>query len=191
MLKMTDRDKDIISFLRQYKCADTHTIAKLFFSDAKSSQILAERRMKKLSEFGKCNRWRKDILSPYIFYIGSRPTNYNHSCYISEVYANLMNKYEVVKIEREYELKFNKYKVRSDLMAVVRINGKLVPLLIEVDLSSAMKDKYDLFINDNYYQQKFPMKPIVISISRFTPKSSLSIKHITLEEFKEKGIIIK
>ena len=46
----------------------------------------------------------------------------------------IINKFKQ-KIEREYELKFNKYKVRADLMSVVRINGKLVPLLIEVDLS--------------------------------------------------------
>lgn len=186
-VKLTDRDKQIISFLRKYKCANTQTLAKLFFT----SRTLAERRLKKLVESGHIRRWREDILHSYTFYIGKRPTNIVHSSMISEIYAELMTKYQVVKIEREYEIRYGSNMVRTDLMAVLRINGKLQPILVECDLNRCMKYKYDSYINENYYQQKFGVKPMIISISKFKPKSNTPIKHIRLEEFKANGIEIK
>ncbi len=190
-VKLTDRDKNIIQFLKQYKCADTHTLAKLFFQNTKSSQILCERRLKRLVDAGHLRRWRADILHPYIFYCNKRPTNIVHSTMISSVYAELMTKYQVVKIEKEYEVRYKASKLRTDVMAILRIDGKLKPLFIELDLSGAMKNKYDIYINENYYQQKFGVKPTIISISKFKPKSSIPVKHIPLDEFKENGITIE
>ena len=185
-IKLTDRDKEIIKFLKEYKCANTHTLAKLFFT----SVTLAERRLKKLVTGGYLRRYREDILHPYIFYTNKRPTNLVHSCMISEVYADLKSKYDVIKIQKEYELKYGSNKLRTDLMAVLRINGKLVPLLIECDLSRCMKYKYDSYINDNYYRQKFGTKPTIISISKYKPKSNTPIIYIPLDIFKESGINI-
>lgn len=185
-VKLTDRDKAIIKFLREYKCANTHTLAKLFFT----SQTLAERRLKKLVDSGHLRRYRMDILHPYIFYIGKRPTNIVHSCMISEIYAELISKYQVIKIQREYEIRYGTNMVRVDLMAVLRINNKLVPLLIECDLSKCMKYKYDSYISEGFYRQKFGTKPIVISISKFKPKSNIPIKYMPLDEFKNHGIKI-
>lgn len=185
-IKLTDRDREIIKFLREYKCADTHTLTKLFFT----SKTLAERRLKKLVEGGYLRRWREDILHPYIFYINKRPTNLVHSCMISEIYAEL-SKYQVVKVQREYEIRYGSNMIRVDLMTVLRINGKLVPLLIECDLNRCMKYKYDSYISEGHYQSKFGNnKPLIISISKYKPKSNTPIKHITLQEFKKEGIKI-
>ena len=171
-MKMTDRDYKIIEFIKEFKIVSSSTIARLYFP----SLATAERRLKKLVDHRKLFRTRDNIISEYIYYI-KKPTNLKHCILIAEVYSKLATNKDIqlIKYKREYEIKFRAKTFRTDLMAVIKSNNKLIPILIEIDLTKSYKDKYTEYINSKHYQQKFPMIPKIIVISNRTPKSSINI----------------
>ena len=165
-IKLTDRDMEVLQFIKDYKCADTETIQTLFFK----SQATCEKRMRKLVEARKLNRYRQDILHSYVYYKGQRPTNIKHSLAISKVYSLLSNCYQVVKAKREYEFKYLNMTQRGDLLVVIKVKDKLIPLIIEIELCKTYKYKYDEFIHNKYYQKYFPIAPVIIVVSNNSPK---------------------
>ena len=171
-MKMTDRDYKIIEFIKEFKIVSSSTIARLYFP----SLATAERRLKKLVDHRKLFRTRDNIISEYIYYI-KKPTNLKHCILIADVYSKLAtNKnIQLIKYKREYEIKFRGKTLRTDLMAVIKSDNKLIPVLIEIDLTKSYSNKYDEYINSKYYQQKFPIVPVIVVISNRTPKSSINI----------------
>lgn len=179
MMKMTDRDYKIIEFIKEFKIVSSSTIARLYFP----SLATAERRLKKLVDHKKLFRTRDDVISEYIYYI-KKPTNLKHCILIADVYSKLAtNKnIQLIKYKREYEIKFRAKTFRTDLMAVIKSNNKLIPILIEIDLTKSYKDKYTEYINSKHYQQKFPMIPVIVVISNRTPKTRIPVKWHKLNE---------
>ena len=184
-IEMQDRDYEIINFVKEFKVADSKIIAEMFFSGCKNSILVANRRLKKLTEAKKINRnVDRKILEGYLYYPRgiSKPTNWKHSLEITRLYVNLVKKYQVVKYKREYEIRYSNGKLlRADLMAVLKINGKLIPCLFEIDLKAPYNKKYDEYIQGKYYLNKFPIEPQVVSVSRFKHvKSNCNVKLISV-----------
>lgn len=179
MMKMTDRDYKVIEFIKEFRIASASTIARLYFP----SLATAERRLKKLVDNRKLYRTRDDVISEYVYYT-KKPTNIKHSLMIADIYSKLaINKdIQLIKYKREYEIKFRAKTLKADLMAVIKSNNKLVPILVEIDLTKSYKDKYTEYINSKYYQQLFPMVPKIICISNRTPKSSINIQWYKLNQ---------
>ena len=178
MIKLTDRDYKVISCIKEYKIAKTSTIERLFFN----SKATCEKRLTKLVEIKKLYRYRENILSEYCYYV-KRPTNIKHSLLISDIYSRLTTEYKVVKCKREYEIKYRNKSIRADLMAVIQLNNKLVPLLFEIDLSKSYDNKYTEYISKYYYKQLFPIEPTIVVISNRTPKNAeISIKWYKLSD---------
>ena len=179
---MTDRDIQIIEFIKEFKAVKASTIARLYFP----SLATAERRLKKLVESHKLHRTRENVISEYIYYIKRKPTNVKHSLIIADIYSKLMTEQSIqlIKYKREYELKYRNITLRVDLMAVIKINNKLVPLLVEIDLTKKYKNKYSEYINSGYYQQKFGAEPEVLVISDRTPESKIQIHWYKLKELE-------
>ena len=177
-IKMTQRDYEILSFIKEYKCADTETLQRLFFP----SKATAEKRLRKLCEANKLNRYREDILHSYVYYKGQRPTNLKHSLALSQVYSLFQKSFNVVKCRREWECKYYSKTLRPDLLVVIKKYDRLYPIIIECELTKSYSGKYDAFITSKYYQNYFPMQPIIIVISNRTPKANTDITWIKLEE---------
>ena len=183
-MKLTDRDIRLLNFLKEYKCANTGTIERLFF---KSKQT-AQKRLKILTDNKKIKKVRENINTEYTYYINKKPRNIPHTTAISEVYSYLSTSDDIklIKAKREYEIKYRNKSIRADLMAVVKVNDKIIPLLIEIDLNKTYNNKYTEYISNSYYRQLFPIKPIIISISKYKPKSSVKIIHFkNVEEFSK------
>jgi hypothetical protein len=179
MIKLTDRDYKVIAFIKEYKIAKTSTIKRLFFSTKANA---CEKRLAKLVEHKKLYRYRENILSEYCYYI-KRPSNIKHSLLISDIYSRLITEYKVIKCKREYEIKYRNKSIRADLMAVVQLNNKLVPILFEIDLTKAYDNKYTEYISKYYYKQLFPIEPTIVVISNRTPKNAeISIKWYKLSD---------
>ena len=177
-LKLTQRDIEIINFVKEYKAVDINTIARLYFP----SLATAEKRLRKLVEARKLNRSRANILEPYVYYLKSKPTNLKHSLALSQVYSLLQSNYEVVKCRREWQCKYYSKTLQPDLMLVIRRYGKLYSLFIEVDLSKKYNEKYTSYIKSGYYKMIFPTPPIIIVISNRTPSSNIDIVWVKLNE---------
>lgn len=184
MTEITERDIEILSFIKEFKCVNSDIIAQLFFSDANNKVMLANRRLKKLVEIKKLNRSKRtDILEPYLYYKGSKPSNYKHSLLIAQAYADIKAKYEIVKYKREYEIKYKDTTLRADLMVIAKDNkGKLRAFIIEVQNAKQYRDKWSEYINNGYWNVKFGVEPEIIVYSRFNSyTSSIPIHFIKLE----------
>lgn len=177
MIKLTERDIEIIEFVKEFKAASTTTIARLFFP----SLATAERRLKKLCESKKLYRNRDDIISEYYYYT-KKPTNLKHALVIADVYSLIKEQHHIIKYKREYVIKYRSSNVRTDLMLVLKVNNKLVPLLIEIDLCKKYNNKYTDYISKGYYSQIFGVKPEVVVVSNRTPESTIPIRWYKLNE---------
>lgn len=184
MVEINERDLEIISFIKNYKCVTSQMIAELYFSEANNNVMLSNRRLNKIAQVKKLNRYRENVLSPNIWYFGKRPVNLKHTLIIAELYTHLKTHYDCIRIEREYMIKYGNGKsLKADLMAVININKKPIPFLFEIDLKSPYNYKWDEYITQGYYKTKFPTPPTIISISRFNHvKSNIYVKLIKQDQ---------
>lgn len=178
-IKLTQRDLDIIDFLKEFKICSTSTIERLFFP----SQSSCEKRLAKLTDARKIARTRDNILSEYLYYIpNAKPSNIKHSLIIADVYSKIATTEKVLKYKREYEIKHRAEVLRADLMLVIQGEKGVTPLLVEIDLTKAYNEKYTQYITSGYYKQLFPIAPQIICISNRTPKTSISVQWYKLNE---------
>lgn len=174
MYQIQQRDLDIIAFVKEFKVVNSDIIAKLFFSNSNNCITLANRRLKKLVELGKLNRSKRtNILEPYIYYIGSKPSNWKHSLLIAQSYCDICSKYSVIKYKREYEIKYLNKTLRCDLMTIVKDNNNIKAFIIEIQNAKHYKDKWTEYINKGYWRNKFGVLPRIIVYSRYNSYQSL------------------
>lgn len=191
LIELTNRDKEIISFVREFKSVNTNTIANLYWKDCKQKQILVERILKLLVDNKKLRIDRESMLDSYYYYVGTKPTNFKHSCLIAEAYTQLNLSYTILNYKRDLELKYLNQSILADLVAIIKKDNKPLPLIIEVDISRPYNHKYDTYINSNYWNFKFGIIPTIISISKWKPKSNVLIEYINVEMFKKTGLLIR
>ena len=87
MVEITERDLEIIRFIKNYKCVTSQMIADLYFSEANNNVILSNRRLNKIAQAKKLNKYRENILSPNIWYFGSYFTASSQSFLMSSLVA--------------------------------------------------------------------------------------------------------
>ena len=181
--RLTERDYQIIEFIKEFKAVTADDIAELYFANSNNKQALARRRLLKISEAKPLNIYRKDILHPNIYYFNNRPINLKHTLLITKLYVHLKTHYNILKYSREYEIKYSIGKaLRCDLMTVILINNKPIPYIFEIDIKAPYNKKYDDYILNNYYKTKFPIPPTIVSISKFnTVKSNTDVKLINID----------
>ena len=99
---LTDRDKKILELVEQLKVVDVFTVDNILFKNTKCNRV-CQRRLTNLAEFNRIKRWRPNQISSYIYYLGRKPGNIDHSLLISHFVAhiNILGG-EVVKLKREW-----------------------------------------------------------------------------------------
>ena len=181
--RITKRDMDIVNTVIEWKCATVHELAKLHF-EGKNAELLCQKRMKVLNKLGYLNRSkRKDILEPYLYYKGKKPTNYKHSLLILKAYTDIKNKYEILNYKRECEIRYRNITLRADLVCIIKdSNCKPVPLIVEIQNGKIYKDKWTEYISRDYWKNKFGVKPEIIVYSKHNSfTSSVPIQFIKIE----------
>ena len=83
---LNDRDEKIIEFLKEYKCANTSTLATIFFNGSKRP---CNRRLKNLREHGFINSSQEFVCLEQIHYVGKKPTQLKHSTILTNFIAKL------------------------------------------------------------------------------------------------------
>lgn len=145
-VKLTDRDVKIIDFLKNNKCADTMTLSNIFFNGSLRS---CQHRLKKLVDNGDLKVFRENILSSNIYYVKKKPSSYKHALKVTQFIAELYKLgIEVLKIKTPYAIG----NMIADSLLVVRVNGDVKILWLEVELSKFFNlTKYE----DLYYSRKW------------------------------------
>lgn len=145
-VKLTDRDIQIIEFLKNNKCADTQTISNIFFDGSLRS---CQHRLKKLCDNGDLKSFRENILSQNIYYVKKKPSSYKHALKVTQFIAELHKLgIEILKIKTPFKCG----NLIADSLLVVRINGDVKILWLEVELTKFFNlSKYE----DLYYSRKW------------------------------------
>ena len=159
-MKTTERDVKILEFLKEVNVADTKTLSIIFFN---SSLRRCNQRLKILKDHKKIKCFRDNILSPNIYYIGRKPTNWKHKIAFSQLLGVLLlNNINILK----YRTPFICERVIADGFIAISIDGVNKIYFVEVERTKKLDtDKYI----DLYYSRKwkyfFPIMPSILCIT--------------------------
>ena len=157
---LNDRDEKIIEFLKEYKCANTSTLATIFFNGSKRP---CSRRLKNLREHGFINSSQEFVCLEQIHYVGKKPTQLKHSSTLSS-FIGLIYKNDIEILKSKVEFKIEN--VRADLLLVCKINEKTKIYFIEVCNTKKFDVKKYLKLKEsNVWRKVFPVFPEIIVIS--------------------------
>lgn len=167
---LTDRDKQILELTEQLKVVDVFVIDTMLFKNTKTNRV-AQRRLTNLYEFKRIKRWRMNQISPYIYYLGKRPANIEHSLLMSYFIAHLDKLgADIKKIKREWLITEG---IRVDLFVAYILNDKNYISIVEIENSKSFQEKYEKleeYFLSNKYKELFPIMPRIICVSDKTFK---------------------
>lgn len=173
---LTNRDQEILNFLNEYKCANTSTIANIFFNGSKRP---CTRRLKNLREHGFIKSSQDFVCLEQIHYINKKPTQIKHSTIVTNFIGELYkNNIEILKTKLEFKID----NVRSDLLLVCKVDGKTKIFFIEVCNTKKFDiNKYIKLKNNNNWKEYFPIFPSIIVISNKPVDTNKDLNIITMD----------
>ncbi len=179
---ITDRDKTVIDFIKDFKVATTDTIAELFYPNL----TIARRRLRTLTNEKALKRDRCNHTMQYYYYI-SKPRQLRHSLLITDFYRELNKICNIEFFENEFICE----NVRSDGLAVYQYKNEYYVAFIEVQIANTPLDvkKYEKLyrsaVYKNYFGEVFPF--IIAITDRKIPDTMLKIIKINenLSNLKE------
>lgn len=160
MIQITDKDIKIINTVDTLRVLTSTQIERLFYS----SQQAQSHRCKQLVDHRKLKRFRENNWTPYIYYLGRRPSQLKSILAISEFYTLCMvNNLNVTYIEREKRISFNndEFIIVPDAVITIESDGVEYEFFIEVDNTKEL--------STNKYYRAFKeygfIPPPIVSIS--------------------------
>ena len=173
---LNDRDEKIIEFLKEYKCANTSTLASIFFNGSKRP---CSRRLKNLREHGFINSSQEFVCLEQIHYVCKKPTQLKHSTILTNFIAKLhQNNIDILKSKIEFKIE----NVRSDLLLVCKIQDKTHIFFIEVCNTKKFDvKKYIKLKESNSWRSIFPVFPGIIAISDKPVEKHKDLNIITMD----------
>jgi len=152
---ITDRDYEVIEFLKTFKVASTDTLTELFYKNPRTARY----RLKQLTDKKMIRRSRDAVTNQYLYFV-KKPAQLRHSLLVTDFYREL-NKYtsQVVFFARETEICGK----RPDAVFGYRINKDEYVGLLEVEISHKGFD-CDKYRNSKFVNY-FPVKPKLFIVS--------------------------
>ncbi|MGL5642392.1 MAG: hypothetical protein ACRDDM_08985 [Paraclostridium sp.] len=157
---LTERDQQIIKFLKDFKCATTKTISNMFFN---SSIRPTQRRLKYLSEHGYIKSFQENVITEKIHYIKKKPTNLQHALILSKFISKLtLQDIEILKYKVPYKLE----NIIADAFIAIRKDNRNYIYFVEVENTKQFNlSKYEQLYYNRSWKDKFPIFPGIIVIT--------------------------
>lgn len=157
---LTDRDKEIIQFLKDFKVATTTTISDLYFN---SSIRPCQRRLKYLSEHGYIKSYQENVITEKVHYAKRKPTNLQHALILSEFISKLkINNIEILKYKVPYKLE----NIIADAFIAIRKDNRNYIYFVEVENTKQFNlSKYEQLYYNRSWKDIFPIFPGIIVIT--------------------------
>lgn len=176
MIRITERDQEIIDFLVQVKCADTQTISNIFFNGKLRATQL---RLKALSDYKYIKYYRENVISPNVYYIKRKPTQIKHSLILSKFIGTLYAAgIEVIK----YKVPLKIGNVIADAFICIRYGGDIKIFLVEVENAKYFNtEKYIKLKESGAWKEKLPLMPPIIVITDKKVRTDPTLDIITLK----------
>lgn len=166
-VKLTDRDIQIIEFLKNNKVADTTTLSNIFFNGSLRS---CQQRLKKLVDNGDLKFFRENILSQNIYYVKKKPSSWKHAIKVTQFIAELYKlNIEVLKVKTPFKCG----NMIADSLIICRINGDVKILWLEVELTKFFNlSKYEDLYYSRKWKEALPNFGSIVVVSRKKVKTN-------------------
>lgn len=169
-MRLTDRDIQIVDFIKVCGVVDTETICKIFFKNGlRSCQI----RLKKLVDNKHLKRIdRETFLDQHVFYVNKKPVQIKHKLLFSKFIAELVELgATIIKIKCPYKIG----NIIADGFVAFELGGEKKTSFVEIELSKYFQvKKYDEFYYSKKWREALPTFPSVVVISdKRVEKSSI------------------
>lgn len=177
-IRLTERDKKVISFLEIFGAADTLQLEKLFFPNA----YLARRNLRELADYQEItgiSREKCRYTGRYIYYDISKPGQLYHKQLVTEFYLQLRSgPGTVLEYNPRYTLETGK---RPDAFVAYQVGNNVHLFFLEVQISSNRLnlEKY-IELKPKWKLKQFP-KIVVVSNRHFKPKDGLKIYRLNTD----------
>jgi hypothetical protein len=178
---ITKRDKQMLEYLLNYKCAHTSTLAMFY-----PSLQITRRRLKTLYESHEIGRVRDNINAEYVYYL-TKPKQLRHSVLLTD----FLREFSRVATIESCKTEVTVGNVRSDALIGYKRKDKRYLAFVEVQISNTALDvqKYEkLYYSKEWEKKRFPQFPVIIAITdKKIPDTSLKIIRINedLSNLKE------
>ena len=133
------RDNQILEALQTWKVMDTWILSKLYFPSLR----MAQRRLQRLTEKRRINKFRPSIDSANLYYIGKRPVQIEH-----KLTTNWIRMYLLKQLKSwesfsafEYEIDFDYIRPDGLFISKNNVTNKLKCWFVEADLANDPFDK--------------------------------------------------
>lgn len=190
-MSLTLRDKSILEFLADFKVASTSTLHELFFKNV--SLRFAQKRLKKLDDYGYLKRIRDHFTNEYVYYLNKLPNQLEHRLLLTDFYKKFHAIKDITIDLFENEKTFENLRCDGILCYTYK-DGKYIAF-IEVQRKSSGRPldlkKYQDFYDSDTWQKYFPVFPQLIAITNLkVPKQDDYEVIIVKEDFSNiKNII--
>jgi hypothetical protein len=165
---ITKRDRLVINYLNEYKCAHTSTL-KRFYPDIRTCQ----RRLKILCDNKEIRRVRDNINQEYIYYI-LKPKQLRHSVLLTDFFREFARVAELQKCIVKFEING----VKPDALIGFKQDNRLHIAFVEVQISHTPLDvlKYEKLYYSGVWKGKLPEFPIIIAVTNHKiPETKLTV----------------
>lgn len=160
-MRLTDRDNQIIDFIKTCGVVDTETICKMFFDGGlRTCQI----RLKKLVDSKHIKKIeRETFLDQNVFYINKKPKQLKHKLLFSKFVAELQCLgAEILKIKSPLKIG----NVIADGFITYSLNGEYKILFVEIELTKYFNlKKYEELYYSRKWKEMFPVYPGIAVIT--------------------------
>ena len=177
---LTDRDKQLLRHIEQYKFTTIQQATDLFFRDRKYGYDMARKRLNLMVREDKLLAMKDFKSGLNIYSLDKIKTPSPSDILLMDFYCKLITEgCEVLMFEKEYRILDGK--IRSDGFCIFKFCNYMMYSFVEVQLRHAFPDvaKYEMLYKSNEFQKQFETDvfPTLIVISdvdyREVPKSNL------------------
>lgn len=156
---LTDRDNLILQFIEQYGGITIKQASKLFFREAKYSDDIARKRLKKLAENEELKYDKDWVTNQRVYYTKKKPSS--HTLVLLNLYSEIVGAgADIIEFEKEYKIDNI---CRPDGFVIFSYNGKGKVVFIEVDMQNKTSlEKYQKLYETQLFQKEYGTFPEVI-----------------------------
>jgi hypothetical protein len=174
---LTKRDHEIIRFIEDFNLANTSNIKDMFFPKAQLQSC--QKRLAKLYKQGHIKRDRGNINADYMYYLGKRPQQIEHSAMRLDFFMKAYRTFDIYEFQTEYIID----NIKSDAYFELEYKGKDYGLFLEVQLSNGFdQDKYEKLYFSGKWREHWDTFPCIIVLTNRNIKiKQSSLKFIIMD----------
>ena len=183
-MRLTQRDVEIIDFLKRVVVADTQTILKIFFKDASLRTCQARLKMLVDNKHIKC--FRENILEQNIYFISRKPSSYKHKIVFSRLIGEMhAQDIEIIKYKTPLKL----HNIIADGFIIYRKDDQERMLFVEVERTKFFQiQKYEDLYYSRKWNQNFLEFPSILVITdkkvKTNNKFDIKVSKLDLSDLK-------